>query len=94
MGGCSARPPISLSPGTADVFLEGIGFLNARGSNLSEQVTTAGGAGVGDRTRVRRCSRATAGSTTPPAAYRIRSNRIPRAVVRCAAARGGRLRAC
>ena len=38
---------ISLSPGTADVFLEGIGFLNARGSNLSEQMTTAGGAGVG-----------------------------------------------
>ena len=33
--------------GEPDIFLEGVGFLNAQGSNLSEQMTTAGGAGVG-----------------------------------------------
>ena len=33
--------------GEPDIFLEGVGFFNAQGSNLPEQMTTAGGAGVG-----------------------------------------------
>ena len=33
--------------GEPDIFLAGVGFFNAQGSNLSEGMTTAGGAGVG-----------------------------------------------